>query len=168
MVGLVFSSPSLKRSHLVYVPCPLGFALSHFLLMDISPTVLLGGGGLSAACTFAQSAARLRCFCAVAGLCYGFVASLLHLLVKEFFGLLDLTRLQPVVFGAMIVGEMMGMALPGVLYDVYGSYAPSLIISLGASAVTVLCFLVMRCKHPLEVAREASPMATRTPAVRLM
>ena len=93
---------------------------------------------------------RLQLFCALAGLSYGFVAALLHLLVREFFGLKDLARLQPIVFGGMIVGEMCGMAMPGILYDVYGTYAASMLVSLVASAMTVSCFLVMMWRHPLE------------------
>ena len=37
----------------------------------------------------------------------------------------------------MIVGEMGGMALPGILYDQYGTYCASLLVSFGASLLTV-------------------------------
>ena len=57
---------------------------------------------------------------------------------------------QPVVFGAMIVGEMGGMALPGILYDVYGSYTAALLISFFSTTLTVGCFVLMAYEHPLE------------------
>ena len=149
LVGVVFSSPNLKRSRIVYVPAQLLFGLSHFVLFDMSLSTI-AGGDLLGSITFATSTVRLQLFCALAGLSYGFVAALLHLLVREFFGLKDLARLQPIVFGGMIVGEMCGMAMPGILYDVYGTYAASMLVSLVASAMTVSCFLVMMWKHPLE------------------
>ena len=75
--------------------------------------------------------------------------------MREFFGLKDLTRLQPIIFGAMIVGEMVGMAMPGLLYDAYGTYSASLAISFVATIVTVVCFLIMCCTHPLGPAPRA-------------
>ena len=84
----------------------------------------------------------------------------LHLLVREFFGLVDLSRLQPVVFGAMIVGEMLGMALPGVLYDAFGTYCASLLVSFASTLVTVACFALMHCEHPLG----APPILARMPS----
>ena len=140
------------------MPFPLLFALSHLLLVDVLPS-RLARGELVGALHVTTSVARLQLFCAVVGLSYGFVASLLHLLVREFFGLVDLARLQPVVFGAMIVGEMGGMALPGMLYDAYGTYCASLLVSFAASAVTVATFLVMHCQHPLVAPRAPVPNA---------
>ena len=154
-VGIVFSTPALKRSLLVYVPCPALYCLAHFLLLDVAPAPLVAGD-LLGAFTVTSSTWRLQLFCAVVGSTYGFVASLLHLLVREFFGLVDLSRLQPIVFGAMIVGEMGGMALPGIMYDAYGTYSASLLVSLGSTVVTFACFLVMLCEHPLEAASKPS------------
>mmetsp|Transcript_13384 Transcript_13384/g.26940 ORF Transcript_13384/g.26940 Transcript_13384/m.26940 type:complete len:172 (-) Transcript_13384:193-708(-) len=155
LTGVVFSSPGLKRSFLVYVPAPLLFCLSHFIILDVSLADLCLGQ-LGDAVHFATDTARLQVFCAVVGFAYGFVASLLHLLVREFFGLRDLSKLQPIVFGAMIVGEMCGMALPGVLADVYKSYVPSMLISLASTIVTMACFAVLYCEHPLGPRRSTS------------
>ena len=64
------------------------------------------------------------------------------------FGLRDLTRLQPIVFGAVIVGNMGGMFLPGLMHDVYGTYCASLLMSFGATLVTMCCFVTMFFQHP--------------------
>jgi len=74
---------------------------------------------------------------------------MLALLVKEFFGLVDLPKLQPIVYACVIVGNMGGMFLPGYLHDVTGSYCASLLMSLVASSITFACFVFMFFAHPL-------------------
>lgn len=162
LVGVVFSSRPMKRSYIVYLPSPLIFALSHFVLVDVISPARLMRGEVLAALAITTRVYRLRLFCAMVGVSYGFVASLLHLLVREFFGLVDLCRLQPIIFGAMIVGEMVGMAVPGILYDQYGTYCASLVVSFGSSLLTMATFLVMYCQHPLEAPPRSSASPPRT------
>ena len=80
---------------------------------------------------------------------YGFGASMLALLVKEFFGLVDLPKLQPIIYACVIGGNMGGMFLPGFLFEMYGTYTASLLMSFCASGVTMLCFGFMYFAHPL-------------------
>lgn len=163
LTGVFITVPSLKRSVPLYLPFPLLFCLSHLLLLTVDVPKLLnalrGGGwwrwlGWSSrnavleAFGTATGMPRLLIFAATAGLSYGFGASLMQLLVREFFGLRDLTRLQPIVFGAVIVGNMGGMFLPGLMHDVYGTYCASLLMSFGATLVTMCCFVTMFFQHP--------------------
>ena len=80
------------------------------------------------------------------------------LLVKEFFGLVDLTKLQPIQYACVIAGNMGGMFLPGYLKESTGTYCASLLMSLVATTVTFVCFVIMYIAHPIgEPPKATSP-----------
>ena len=110
VVGKVLSAvfislPSLKKGLFLYLLFPLLYCLSPLLLLNVSVTRWLSTGSLLDALAVTQSDARLVTFCVAAGLGYGFGASVMALLVKEFFGLADLTRLQPLQYACVIFGN---------------------------------------------------------------
>jgi len=148
LTAFFVSIPALKRSFPIYIPFQLAFWLSHFLILDFDFGRFFSGDML-AALSVTTSSARLTAFSLVAGLGYGFGASMLALLVKEFFGLVDLPKLQPIIYACVIGGNMGGMFLPGFLYDATGTYAASLLMSFFATAVTFACFVFMYFNHPI-------------------
>jgi len=149
LTAFVFTIPSLKRSFLIYIPFPLMFTFSHMLILNFDLSARLETGSVLAALSVTDSTPRLVAFCVSAGLGYGFGASMLALLVKEFFGLVDLPKLQPIIYACVIGGNMGGMFLPGFLYDATGTYAASLLMSFFATAVTFACFVFMYFNHPI-------------------
>lgn len=149
LTAFVFTIPSLKRSFLIYIPFPLMFTLSHMLILNFDLSARLETGSVLAALSVTDSTPRLVAFCVSAGLGYGFGASIMALLVKEFFGLVELTKLQPTQYACVIFGNMGGMFLPGYLKDVAGTYCASLLMSLCATTLTFACFVVMYFVHPI-------------------
>ena len=74
---------------------------------------------------------------------------MMPLLVREFFGLVDLPRLQPLQYACVIFGNMGGMFLPGYLKEAYGTYTAPLLMSLVATSITFSCFALMYLVHPI-------------------
>ena len=120
--------------------------------------IVFGGDSIFDAVRLSRSVPRLYLFALVSGMSYGYCASGIQLLPREFFGLVDLTKLQPLIFGRIEVGEIFGMWLPGVMRDTYHTYCASLLISLFSMAVCFSCFVLMWWAHPLEL-----PAAERRP-----
>jgi len=151
LTGVVLSTPALKRSEVLYVPFPLCFLLSHFLLLDFFAP---GGVGVT------SSTALLTAFSAIVGVSYGFCASMLQVLVKEYFGIVELAKIQPIVYGCVIVGCMGGMFVPGLILTLFGSYIPFLLCSLGTTSLTFSMFLFLYYSHPI---RPAPPGGSEVP-----
>lgn len=95
LTGVFLQTPSLKRSVPLYLPFQLAFLLSHFVLMGIDGSVLAGGGSLFDALYITDNTVRLTIFAGTVGIAYGFCASLMQCLVKEYFGLQELAKIQP-------------------------------------------------------------------------
>ena len=65
------------------------------------------------------------------------------------FGLRDLAKIQPIVYGSVIVGCMGGMFAPGYLKDAYGSYRPFLLLCAAYLFVQLCCFVFIFFAHPI-------------------
>ena len=92
---------------------------------------------------------RLTLFSAMVGLGYGFCASLMQCLVKEYFGLAELAKIQPIVYGCVIVGCIGGMAIPGAIVELTGSYRPFLLFSLLTTTLNFSMFVALFFLHPI-------------------
>ena len=90
------------------------------------------------------------------------------LLVKEFFGLVDLTKLQPIQYACVIAGNMGGMFLPGALQQATGTYCASLLMSFAATIVTFLCFVTMFFAHPIPFRQPPKVEAKKTGGAELV
>lgn len=148
LTGVFLSTPALKRSLTLYIPFQLAYLLSHLMLFDLDPLALLQGN-VDGALTVAHGTLRLTLFSMMVGLGYGFCASLMQCLVKEFFGLADLPKIQPIIYGCVILGCMGGMAIPGVLVETFGTYRPFLLLSLSTTTLNFSMFLALYLLHPI-------------------
>ena len=148
LTGVFLSTPHLKRSVWLYLPFQLAYLLSHLLLFDLSPVALITGD-IDAAVNITQNSVRLTAFSAMVGLGYGFCASLMQCLVKEFFGLAELAKIQPLIYGCVIVGCIGGMAIPGAIVEVFGSYRPFLLFSLCTTSLNFSMFVALFFLHPI-------------------
>lgn len=138
LVAVFLASPRLKRSSLLCLPFPLTALLSLLLPIDWDWDVLATGDFVGSI-RITQSQLRLNLYGATAGIAYGFIASTIQVLVKEMFGLRELAKIQPLIYGAVIVGCMVGISAAGVLRDVMGNYRGFLALS----SVVVSLFFVL-------------------------
>jgi len=159
LTGVFLQTPALKRSVPIYLPFQLCYLLSHLVLLEVDLGRVLSGGGLLSALVVTSDQARLTLYSACVGLSYGFCASLMQCLVKEYFGLRDLAKIQPIVYGCVIVGCMGGMFIPGFLHDLTGSYKPFLALSMCTTTINFACFVFLFFAHPIGEARPYTQMA---------
>ena len=148
LTGVFLQTPRLKRSLPLYVPFQLAYLLLHFVLLTVDVQALGGDAPLDAV-GITDSGLRLALFAATVGVAYGFCASLMQCLVKEYFGLKELAKIQPIVYGCVIVGCMGGMFFPGFIFDLTGSYKPFLALTLVTTTLNFACFLFLYVVHPI-------------------
>ena len=108
-------APCSQRSWLL-LPFPFAFCVSHLLLLDVNYERFLIGDYIAA---LTVSRARRASTPSARSLAWATAGRRCSRLVKEFFGLVDLPRLQPIVYACVIVGNMGGMFLPGYYFDLY-------------------------------------------------
>ena len=149
LTGVFLQTPALKRSVPLYLPFQLAFLLSHFMLLQFDLDALLSGASLLDSLSVTGSTIRLGVYSAMVGTAYGFVASLIQCLVKEYFGLLELAKIQPIAYGCVIVGCMGGMFLPGFIHDLTGSYLPFLMFSFATTSLNFACWVFLYFAHPI-------------------
>mmetsp|Transcript_40267 Transcript_40267/g.93974 ORF Transcript_40267/g.93974 Transcript_40267/m.93974 type:complete len:462 (-) Transcript_40267:181-1566(-) len=161
--GIFLSVPNLKRDHCLYLVFPPLVLISHLLLVDFHPLALFLDAGLVGAASVTSNNVRIVAFSIVVGFSYGFTSALIQVLVKEFFGLAELAKIQPVVYGCVISGQALGMFLPGLLKEIYGTYRPFFVFSLAMEVAMSALFVFLYLDHPIptdnvEVAQRLAEM----------
>jgi len=83
-------------------------------------------------------------FAVVFGFAYGGWAALISLMVAELFGLSSLGVILGAVNFGLTIGEAIGPALAGRIFDITGSYQPAFLICVGLSIIAIILALFLK------------------------
>lgn len=150
--GVMLSLPHVPRVSL-FVVVPLTYVASHFLLLDVHPSALLGAQSdpLVAA---TRSYGRLLAYAIVVGVSFGVIFGTLLCMPARLFGLGSLPVLQNVAASAVLLASAMFSPLAGFLRDVFHGYEVTLLCTFVASfAQLLLMVFLMTCDEDAEQAR---------------